>query len=172
MTVPLIQFDLSDFEAAVQDKIKRTETAIDRVANSLLVDANTDLQTATQKFSDPLSTAIHRKSLGNYDLLCGDKRFLWLDKGTKEHSIDAHSALGMSFPWASNRKRGQHIPKTSRSLKPGAGSGDTYKSGSSWVSRVMHVDHPGIKPRNWSGILLRKYRKEAVGRVIRALRNV
>lgn len=173
MTTPLIQFDLSGFSTAMQNKAKQWSDAVDGAAKSLLRDADADLKAATAKFSRPLSTSVNRRSVGTFDLICDDKRYLWLNRGTAAHTITAHTDMGMTFAWAKSRKRGQHIAKTTaRSLRPGAGSGDTYKGGSAMTVGVAAVSHPGIKPRNWSGILTRKYRKEAKARVIMALRNL
>lgn len=173
MTTPLIQFDLAEFLKGVDDKVQQWTNAVDGAAKSIMRDADVDLKAATIKFSRPLSTTVERRSVGSFDLICDDKRYLWLNRGTESHPITAHTDMGMTFAWAKNRKKGQHIAKTTaRSLRPGAGSGDTYKGGSSITTGVMSVVHPGIKPRNWSGILTRKYRSEAKGRVIMALRNL
>ncbi len=166
-----IVVDRSKFDKAIGAKLDKFKENADKAILSGVRDADKDLHTATAKFTTPLSTVIDKKRLGTYDLICGDPRYLWLNKGTRPHTITAHTSMGMTFPWARSRQRGEHIAKTARSLKPGRGSGDTYKSGTSQVAGLEKVQHPGIKPRNWSGILGRKYRKEIIARVRRALRN-
>lgn len=166
-----IVIDRSKFGPAIAAKLDRFKENADKAIYSGVVAARGDLEQATAKFTTPIETNIDKRRLGSYDLISPDPRYLWLNRGTKRHDIRAHTDRGMTFPWANSRQRGEHLAKTSRSLWPGPGNGDSYRSGASRVGGLMIVDHPGIKARNWSGILRRKYSKEIPARVIRALRN-
>lgn len=173
MTTPIIQFDLSQFVPRIQEYVNKVDAAIDTVAYGLLADAGKDLHAATTRFRRPLILVPYRRKTGTWDLICYDVRFMWLNAGTEPHTIPARTPKGMTFQWAASRKPGRHIAKTRpRSLSPGAGTGDTYRGGSAPVVGAQTVSHPGIKARNYTGILTRKYKKEVYTRVVQALRNL
>lgn len=82
-----------------------------------------------------------------------DKRWKWIDKGTKPHAIWAGAYTGKS------RSRTLAFPSTfapkSRPNKLRA-----YKGRSSGPTIFRpYVEHPGTKPRNWTRLLEKKHEK-------------
>lgn len=167
-----VTVDRKQFDQAVARRLSRFRLAADTAVKDVVGDADADLQYATSNFSSPLKTSIQKDGFADYKLVCYDRRWMFLNRGTKPHTITAHTERGMVFGWARSRKRGEHIAKTRAALSPGKGRGDQYKSGTSQTTGLDSVSHPGVKARDWTGLLKRKYRKEARLRVLRALRNV
>lgn len=169
-----IKIDTRKFEAAVQRKMARFPENVDKAVQSLIRDADTDLHTATAKLNPPMETSTVRVRVGTYQLISNDIRWFSLNYGVRRHDISAHTSKGMIFPWANSRKRGEHIGRTMPNrLFPGNGEGnDTYKSGASTTVFHTTIDHPGVKPRKYRQMLVRKYKKLVRPRIISALRNV
>lgn len=167
-----VTVDTKGYQLAVSRRLSKLRQAADVAVMESVMAADDDLQNATSTFSHPLKTTLQKQGFADYRLVCYDHRWMFLNRGTKPHPIAAHTPRGMIFAWSRSRKRGEHIAKSRPGLTPGKGRGDSYKSGSSMVSGVPYVSHPGVKARDWTGLLKRKYRKAARLRVLRALRNV
>ena len=165
-------FDTAQFLRSVEARVQSNQDKIDAAARGIIESADGDMDNATAQFSNPLDKQITRQGPGSYQLETKDRRWKWLNKGTKPHVILPSRPGGtLIFAWAARKKPGLHIAKTSPNrLSPGSGTGNSYRGG---VARheTPAVMHPGAKPRNWTGILYRKYLKEARRRIKAALRG-
>lgn len=170
----ILRIQTRRFEEAIQRKMAKFPEKVDRAAKSIIDDATADLNNALSKLNPPLKTEVEHSGRGNYLLISTDIRWFSLNYGVKRHEISAKAGntKGMIFPWANSRQRGEHVARTQRAFVPGPGEGnDTYKSGASMTYGWRKVDHPGVRARNYKGLLRRKYRPLLKPRVIAALRN-
>lgn len=88
----------------------------------------------------------------------GAQKWVWLDKGTKPHTIQAKNVPNLAF-------RVNFKPKTKvKTFSSSAGS-----IAPPWVN-TPKVNHPGIEARDWTGEIAKRRRKKFTQRILKAAR--
>jgi len=90
----------------------------------------------------------------------GAQKWVWLDEGTKPHTIKAKNAPNLTFRHGSGFKAKTKVKTFSSG--PGANTGP-------WI-RKKEVKHPGIEPREWSEEVAKLRQKQFARRLSKAAR--
>ena len=122
--------------------------AIENALNNAALGAQADFDTVVMTWNDPPDFKISSPNLETRRISTKDKRFVWVDKGTKAHVILPRNARVLVFMRGGKAKtKGGFI---------GSRTGVKGKE----LTFARRVNHPGTKARYFTRAILKKWQKK------------